>query len=143
MPIRKFLSWLPAFLAVILILMGTRICLPSSADNIPSSPKIPEQSSEQYTSRKPKYLTLSELDGEPVGVQTGVDDWAKFAEKIFPHSRTIYYNTFADIIAALETHKIEAFFVDEPVYNLMAAENRNLARIDEKVGDSYNSYAMR
>lgn len=103
--------------------------------------KSPEQtlpSQKAGTPRRPKYSTFSELDGKPIGVQTGVDEWATFAEKTFPHSKIVYYYTFTDIIAALNTHKIEAFFVDEPVYNLMATENKNLAKIDEKVDDSFN-----
>ena len=97
-----------------------------------------QDSQNTYASRKPKYTTLAELDGKPIGVQTGVFEWADFVEKTMLHSQIVYFNTFADIAAALKTHKIEAFLVDEPVYNLMAAEDKNLARIDAKIDDTYD-----
>ena len=93
MSIRKFFLRFAALLTAILFLT-------SSAGNDLTSPKIPERLS------RPKYSTFSELDGKPIGVQTGVDEWAEFAEKTFPHSKIVYYNTFTDIIAALNTHKI-------------------------------------
>ncbi len=92
----------------------------------------------ETTARIPKYSRLSELDGKPIGLQTGVAEWARIVKEILPHSQAVYYNTFADIGAALKSNKIEAFLVDEPVYNLMAAEDSNLARIDEKIGRTYD-----
>lgn len=88
--------------------------------------------------RIPKYKTLHELDGKTIGIQTGVDVWEKIARKILPNSKIVFYNTFADLAAALKSHKIEAFFADEPVYNLMATEDNNLAKIDEKIDDYYS-----
>ena len=84
-----------------------------------------------------KYLNLSELNGKPVGVQTGIDEWGKAVKRLLPDSEIIYYHTFADLMSALNSHKIEGFIVDEPVFNLMSAENKNLAKIDEKIAESY------
>ena len=89
------------------------------------------------SARVPKYSRISELEGKSIGVQTGVDEWAAFVKKLLPSAKVIYYNTFADIIAALKSHKIEAFLADEPLYNLMAAENDYLARVDEEIEDTY------
>ena len=97
-----------------------------------------EPAKSNSSARVPKYSRLSELDGKPIGLQTGVVEWARIVKEILPHSQAVYYNTFADIAVALKSHKIEAFLVDEPVYNLMAAEDSNLAKIDEKIGRAYD-----
>ena len=107
----------------------------------PESPKAVGESvpaTSTTPARVPKYPRISELDGKPIGVQTGVDGWARMVKEMLPHSQIVYYNTFADIAAALKSNKIEAFLVDEPVYNLMAAEDSNLAKIDEKIDEAYD-----
>ncbi|MBQ7169701.1 MAG: transporter substrate-binding domain-containing protein, partial [Synergistaceae bacterium] len=112
---------------------------PATSQPVVTKPATSQQASTSTTpARVPKYSRLSELDGKPIGLQTGVVEWAQRVKEIFPHSQAVYYNTFADIGAALKSRKIEAFLVDEPVYNLMAAEDSSLARIDEKIGVAYD-----
>lgn len=103
-----------------------------------NSQEIISKNPVKYSERIPKYKSIAELDGKPIGVQTGVDEWAKFVSKHLPNSEIVYYDTFADIAAALKSKKIEAFLIDEPVFNYMAAEDNNLARIDEKIDDTYD-----
>ena len=112
------------------------VCALNSVMLLKSSAQT-QPSQKAATSRTPKYSTLAQLDGKPIGVQTGVFEWADFVQKTMPRSKVVYFNTFADIAAALKTRKIEAFLVDEPVYNLMAAEDKNLARIDAKIDDTH------
>lgn len=112
------------------------VCALNSVMLLKSSAQT-QPSQKAATSRTPKYSTLAQLDGKPIGVQTGVFEWADFVQKTMPRSKVVYFNTFADIAAALKTRKIEAFLVDEPIYNLMAAEDKNLARIDAKIDDTH------
>lgn len=113
-------------------------CIAAVYDDAKTSANPNPPSDKADVSRKPKYSSLSELDGKTIGIQTGVVSWENTARKILPHSKIAFYNTFADLAAALKTRKIEAFLADEPVYNLMAAEDKNLAKIDEKITDSYS-----
>lgn len=85
-----------------------------------------------------KYTRILDLDGKKMGVQTGVDEWAKMTKSILPHAEIVYFNTYADILAALEAHKIEAFMVSHNTFNLMAAENSRLAKFDERVDADFD-----
>lgn len=85
-----------------------------------------------------KYTRILDLDGKKIGVQTGVDVWAEMAKSILPHAEIVYFNTFADIVAALEAHKIEAFMINDSAFNLLAAANSRLAKFDEKVDAGFD-----
>lgn len=98
----------------------------------------PEES--EIQKRIPKYKTFAELDGKNIGMQPGIIDWEEWAAENLPHSKIQYYNTYSDLASALKTHKIEGFLVDSPVLALMAAEDNELAAINEYVGESFGYY---
>ncbi len=65
--------------------------------------------------------SLSGLNGGRIGVQTGSSFDAMVAEKL-PDAKVEYYNTKADLVAALTGDKVDAFAVDEPVGQLLMRE---------------------
>lgn len=85
-----------------------------------------------------KYKSIAEFNGQPIGVQTGNDEWSRIVRELMPQSEIVYYNTFADLMQALLTQKIEAFLADEPVYELMAAESKQITALDEKLDESFD-----
>ena len=82
------------------------------------------------------YSTLADLSGQRIGVHTGVDEWAQIVNKLIPDAKIIYYNSLADLAAALESRKIDAFPADSPVVALLRAENSNIAVLGERLEDS-------
>ncbi len=85
-----------------------------------------------------EYKSAADLNGQPIGVQTGNDEWSRIVRELMPQSEIVYYNTFADLMQALLTQKIEAFLADEPVYELMAAESKQITALDEKLDESFD-----
>ena len=78
---------------------------------------------------------LDALNGKRIGVQTGTNFDAMVAEKL-PDAQVEYYNTKADLVAALTGSKVDAFAVDEPVAQLLAREDERLTWLPEYL-DSY------
>ena len=70
-----------------------------------------------------------------IGVQTGTT-FDAIVEEALPDARVSYFNSFADMAAAVEANKIDAFPGDEPVLRLMAAENDKLAILEDRL-DSF------
>ena len=60
-----------------------------------------------------------------VGVQTGSSFDAVVREKM-PDAEVVYFNTKADMVAALNGNKIDTFVVDEPVAKLLMREDDRL-----------------
>ena len=65
-----------------------------------------------------------------VGVQTGTNFDSIIMDKL-PDAQVEYYNTKADLVAALTGDKIDGFVVDEPVANILIRENPNLTYLPE------------
>lgn len=76
------------------------------------------------------YSSLNDLNGKKIGVQTGTS-FAEMVQKRLPASTVEFYNTKADLLAALTGNKVEAFVVDEPVANLMEKEHNQIAYLTE------------
>ena len=95
------------------------------------------ESRKENALRSPKYKTLAEFDGKPIGMQPGIIDWEEWVAKNLPHSKISYYNTYPDLASALKTHKIEGFLVDSPVLALMAAEDDSITAVDEPIGKPF------
>ena len=79
--------------------------------------------------------SIEQLKGGRIGVQTGTS-FDQMVEENIPDATVEYYNTKADLVAALEGGKIDAFVVDEPVARLLAQENGGITWLQEYV-DSY------
>ena len=85
------------------------------------------------------YTALAQLNGKPIGVQTG-SNFAEMVAERLPEATVEYYNGKADLVAALTGHKIEAFVVDEPVAQLVVREDSRVTYLPEYL-DSY-SFAL-
>ena len=77
-------------------------------------------------------VDLSALPGKNIGVQTGTT-FDQIVLEAIPDAKISYFNTYSDLAAALETHKIDAFPCDEPVLRLMMAENDRLEILDRRL----------
>ena len=73
---------------------------------------------------------LAAYNGKRIGVQTGTTFDAIVLETL-PDAQISYFNTYPDMAAALEANKIDGFPGDQPVLELMMAENPKLAILPE------------
>ncbi len=80
-------------------------------------------------------MALKDMNGARIGVQTGSSFDAMVSENL-PEAKLEYYNTKADLVAALTGDKVDAFAVDEPVAQLLAREDGRLTWLPEYL-DSY------
>ena len=90
---------------------------------------------ETETAAAGAYISLSQLDGKRIGVQTGTT-FDEIVLGALPGAQISYFNSYPDMAAALEADKIDGFPGDEPVLRLMAAEDDNLTVLDETM-DSF------
>ena len=81
-----------------------------------------------------QYTSLKELDGKRIGVQTGTTFDAITKESL-PNVTIEYYNTYADMVEALTSNKIDAFPSDQPVIEMIAAENPNVKMLNDHLSD--------
>ena len=75
-------------------------------------------------------LLLDDLNGQPIGVQTGTS-FGPMMESIFPKSKISYFNSNSDLVTALTSNKIVSFPVDEPVIRYIMGENDKITYIPE------------
>ena len=73
---------------------------------------------------------LSDLSGRKIGVVTGSIQAIKLPQ-IVPDANYLEFNTYADLIAAFNGKKVDAFSTDESIYKAMLWEGQNVIRIDE------------
>ncbi len=73
---------------------------------------------------------LAALNGRRIGVQTGTS-FDKSVAALFPDAQIEYYNSKPDMINALQTRKIDAYAVDEPVAKAQMQQNDKLTYIPE------------
>ena len=79
--------------------------------------------------------SLSYLSGKKVGILTGSIQ-AVIMPQMIPNATYLEFNTMSDLIAALNSHKIDAFGCDESYYTSMLWEGQKVARIDEPLDQS-------
>ena len=96
----------------------------------------PEYERTVNTAHQAETITLDELDGKRIGVQTDTT-FDEIVLETLPDAKISYFNSYPDMAAALEANEIDAFPGDEPVIRLMAAENSNLAVLEERM-DSFD-----
>lgn len=90
------------------------------------------------------YKSLYELNGRRIGVQTGNPAWDSEVRKALPQSEIVYYNSFADLAAAIDTNKIDGFPIDSPVFELMSAYNHKIMILPEPLEENYDiAFAFR
>lgn len=78
----------------------------------------------------PEYTSLDDLDGKLIGIQTG-SIFTPFVEERLPNAKISYYNNSADLIGALETHKIDSFPMDEFALNAIMKEDDQIDHLEE------------
>ena len=81
------------------------------------------------------FTSLSQLNGKRIGVQTGTT-FDEIVLETLPDAKISYFNTYPDMAAALEANKIDGFPGDEPVLQLMAAEDNKLMVLNDRM-DSF------
>ncbi len=77
-----------------------------------------------------RYTSLEQLNGKTIGIQTG-SIFDAVVKETLPDAQFVYYDTFADLSAALASGRIDGFPGDEPVLRLMAAEDDRLVILPE------------
>lgn len=115
--------------AILAILLMIVVCIPVWADT----------GSDDSTGGN--IATVQDLNGRHVGVQTGTT-FDEIVRGALPEVQIDYYNSYSDMVAALESNKIDAFPADEPVLRLMAAENDKLAILDDRLDSFEFGFAM-
>ncbi|MBO7403399.1 MAG: transporter substrate-binding domain-containing protein, partial [Clostridia bacterium] len=75
-------------------------------------------------------VTLDALNGKRFGVETGTIS-AEITHKRLPDAKIDYFNTVADLTAALKAGKIDAFTADDAIIRVCAAEDDSLALVPE------------
>ena len=69
-----------------------------------------------------EYTSLDPLNGKSIGVQTGTAQ-EQIVQQSLPDAELSFFNSYSDLVTALDTHKIEGFPGDELVLRLITAEN--------------------
>ena len=67
-------------------------------------------------------ITMDELDGKHIGVQTGSIN-GPLAEARFPNSEISYFNSQTDVMTALKTGKIDAWAVEDSVIRFIQIDD--------------------
>ena len=87
------------------------------------------------------YSSLWELNGKRIGIQVGTD-YELIVWDLLPEAECVFYNTYPDLAAALETNKIDGFPGDEPVLKYMAVEDDKLFVLPEDMNPVEMAYVL-
>ena len=79
-----------------------------------------------------EHTPLKAMNGKRIGVQTG-STFDAIVQKSLPNAQIEYYNSYADMVEALTSHKIDGFPGDEPVIQMIAAENPRLHILEDRL----------
>ncbi|ETP73086.1 ABC-type amino acid transport system, permease component [Lachnospiraceae bacterium JC7] len=74
--------------------------------------------------------SLSEFNNKRIGIQTG-SVFDEIVMERLPDAKIVYLNTRADLINALETHKIDAYATDEPVLRIQMTQHDKITMFPE------------
>ena len=86
--------------------------------------------------------SVTEYNGRPIGIKTG-SSYEKMTFSKFPDSEYQYYDTTSDLVAALQSGKIDAFMEDEPVARYVQREQPDLCYLRELVYREEYSFAFK
>ena len=90
---------------------------------------------------EPEYTKLDQLVGKVVACQAGtVGD--VLINSVIPNISYSYFNSRADMLAALENGKVEAVPFDEPVAELVIAQNQALMVLPERIVEDHYGIAL-
>ncbi len=108
------------FLVLLPLLWSGSACAESATTGL----EQPKAASQQEAS------ALAALNGKRIGVATGTT-FDAIVLNALPDAIPVYINSSADLIAALESGKIDGFAVDEPAAAQFCTVNPRLAMVDE------------
>ena len=76
------------------------------------------------------YTSVDQLNGKNIGSATGTT-YDEIVRRRLPDVTFSYYNTYSDMVAAMQSGKIAAFACDEPVLRTIMAENSQVTMLPE------------
>ena len=83
---------------------------------------------------KVSISSLDDLNGMRIGVITGTTFDMVAMEK-FPDSETVYYNNVSDMPLALQTGKVDAIMLDEPVARVLVQKRPELKILPVQINE--------
>ena len=121
-----------------ILIVSMALLLSGFADQIPAAVRDDGQAGNVPSKEAPSDAasSIDRLDIKHVGVQTG-SNFDMMIEAALPDASVEYYNTKADLVAALTGYKIDAFAVDEPVAEILMQENDQLTYLSDYL-DTYD-----
>ena len=87
----------------------------------------------------PEYATIQELEGKTIGYNVGTVDDLTVKNQI-PETKSLYFNSLTDRLAALESGKIDAAIGGEPAMHRAMRQHPTLAVIPESI--AYSDYGF-
>ena len=78
--------------------------------------------------------SVDQLNGKRIGIHTGTSFDTTVKARL-PDATLDYYNTQADLVAALTGHKIDAFVADEPAAKILMRENDQVTYLPDYLDD--------
>ncbi|MBR4502530.1 MAG: ABC transporter permease subunit [Clostridia bacterium] len=87
----------------------------------------------------PEYAAIRELEGKTIGYNVGTVDDLTVKNQI-PETKSLYFNSLTDRLAALESGKIDATIGGEPAMRRAMRQHPNLAVIPEAL--AYSDYGF-
>ena len=82
------------------------------------------------TQASPSWASVDQLNGKTIGSATGTT-YDEIVRRRLPDVTFSYYNTYSDMVAAMQSGKIAAFACDEPVLRTIMAENDRVTMMPE------------
>ncbi len=93
------------------------------------------------TSDTGEINSSDEIDGKRIGHITGASFEPKLRE-LYPNSVLMSFDTYADIIQALKSNRIDVYFTDEPIARCHIKETNGLKIIGEPIIDDKYAYIV-
>ena len=109
--------------------------------NTPQSQANPTTTStlHNHATSPAKYTSLADLRGKKIGIQTGVDSWARLVKELIPDAEVLFFNDITSLAAALESRKIDAFLEGNVAMAMLMAVNKNITVLNENIAQGYSS----
>ena len=101
-----------------------------------------EQNTEQAKS-EPEFSSFSELSGKTIAMLVGAPFEEMIKSKVGDVKEFQYYATLPDMQLALESGKIDAFFMNSAIATLLDNKNNNLAVLPENLGEDDFGFAFK
>lgn len=135
----KLLFLLATLLLALLLLHG---CGREQADGTAGIASAEETANEEDgVTAKPSFASPEDLAGKPVGIRTGTS-FDQDLKTYIPTAQAVYYNTESDLIAALQSGKIDAFLNDEPIARALCAQAGGVTYLPQPLKEEAYAFAL-